>query len=144
MQQCQIEDQTRQADMRKARIAARQARVGIIANATTIPLPAHPPREVWTRWPKLRSSRRHGAESFAVRDEPASVDPVLSGELLKDLRRDLCAQQPVETPVTNAFEPLLSDPSFAPPPTRTSPVILLASCVLAGALGLIALSLILS
>jgi hypothetical protein len=48
------------------RRAHRQARVGIIANPVKVALPPSSPREIWTRWPKLRSARRlealrHGA-----------------------------------------------------------------------------------
>jgi hypothetical protein len=40
------------------RLARRQARVGIVANPVKVALPPCSPREVWTRWPKLRSARR--------------------------------------------------------------------------------------
>jgi hypothetical protein len=40
------------------RLALRQARVGIVANPVKVALPPSSPREVWTRWPKLRSARR--------------------------------------------------------------------------------------
>lgn len=43
---------------RRESLAARQARVGIVANPRQIVLPRPTPREVWTRWPVLRSSKR--------------------------------------------------------------------------------------
>lgn len=46
------------ADDWDRRLARRQARVGIVANPVTVALPPGSPREVWTRWPKLRSARR--------------------------------------------------------------------------------------
>jgi hypothetical protein len=39
-------------------LAARQARVGIVANPLKPPSRVPAPREVWVRWPDLRSARR--------------------------------------------------------------------------------------
>lgn len=68
----------------------RQARVGIIANPAKVAMPVHLPRDVWTRWPDLRSRRRHhGARA----KDPAQGfgDPVLDGVLLGSFARDLRA-----------------------------------------------------
>jgi len=43
---------------RRESLAARQARVGIIANPQMPKLPRPIPREVWTRWPDLRAAKR--------------------------------------------------------------------------------------
>ena len=71
-------------------LSMRQARVGIVANPAVIRLPVHPPRDVWTRWPDMRSRRRYhgarpvdGAQNFG--------DPVLDGVLLGDFARRLRA-----------------------------------------------------
>ncbi|MGY6548114.1 MAG: hypothetical protein ACXIU7_03795 [Roseinatronobacter sp.] len=70
----------------RSRRAERQARVGIIANPVEIDLPIHPPREVWSRWPKLRSARRPGAPGAVP---TTTEDRVLSGELLASFAQDL-------------------------------------------------------
>lgn len=68
----------------------RQARVGITANPAVIQLPVHLPRDVWTRWPDMRSRRRyHGARAKDA--APGFDDPVLDGLLLGDFARDLRA-----------------------------------------------------
>lgn len=43
---------------RRESLAARQARVGIVANPRMPDLHHPAPREVWTRWPELRASKR--------------------------------------------------------------------------------------
>ncbi|MGP9789233.1 hypothetical protein [Roseinatronobacter sp. NSM] len=71
-------------------LSMRQARVGIIANPAKVAMPVHLPRDVWTRWPDLRSRRRHhGARA----KDPAQGfgDPVLDGVLLGSYARDLRA-----------------------------------------------------
>lgn len=143
MQDRQMEDQTGHLDMRKTRLAERQARVGIIANTTTVALPAHPPREIWTRWPRLRSGRRQGARKPAEHIRQLQDDAVMSGDLLRDLRRDLCAQDAADSPGVDRSDHLPAEPSFAPPQLRAQPVIILAVSVLLGALVLIGLSVLL-
>lgn len=61
----------------------RQARVGIIANPKELVLPVHAPREVWTRWPDLRSARRHKAKVALVSQRKKKRDPILSGDALR-------------------------------------------------------------
>lgn len=70
------------ADGGKARrqsesLAARQARVGIVANPHKPPAKAPAPREVWVRWPDLRSARRckdAAQPAPIVEDEMARMD----------------------------------------------------------------------
>ncbi|MDD7971547.1 hypothetical protein [Roseinatronobacter alkalisoli] len=68
----------------------RQARVGIIANPATVRVPVHLPRDVWSRWPDMRSRRRYNArERGGGADQPE--DPVLDGRLLGAFARDMRA-----------------------------------------------------
>ncbi|WFE75742.1 hypothetical protein [Roseinatronobacter sp. S2] len=61
-----------------------------MANPAVIRLPVHLPRDVWTRWPDMRSRRRyHGARAKDA--APGFGDPVLDGLLLGDFARDLRA-----------------------------------------------------
>ncbi|TVP74019.1 MAG: hypothetical protein EA339_01480 [Rhodobacteraceae bacterium] len=73
----------------KRQIAARQARVGIIANPKSVAMPRHAPRDVWTRWPKLRSSRRSVQSATDVAEQPSAPDLILSGEALKTFAKEL-------------------------------------------------------
>lgn len=135
---------TGQTDTRKTRLAARQARVGIIANVTVALLPTQPPREIWTRWPKLRSSRRAGWQKNAGQGQQPQQEATLSSNVLKELRRDLRAQA-VDIPLaTYPNAGLPPDMPLPTPPLRMQPVTALALCVLAGALALIALSFVLN
>ncbi|WP_139257475.1 hypothetical protein [Natronohydrobacter thiooxidans] len=143
MQDHQFDGQTGHMEMRRTRLAERQARVGIIANSTVIPLPDHPPREVWTRWPKLRSGRRAGKWKTVHQSRLPQHDAVLSGDMLQELRRDLCEADARDPPVVDMGDAPSPDPPVAPVQSRAQPVIILAGSVLAGALGLIALSLLL-
>lgn len=78
------------------RLAERQARVGIIANTIDVALPSAPPREVWTRWPKLRSARRRETGRSNARHDPMMDDPVLNGAALDafalEIRQDVKAR----------------------------------------------------
>lgn len=78
------------------RVAERQARVGIIANTVDVVMPSAPPREVWTRWPKLRSARRREKARSTVRHDPLTDDPVLNGAALAafavEVRQDFRAR----------------------------------------------------
>jgi hypothetical protein len=79
------------------RLERRQARVGIVANPVKVALPPGSPREVWTRWPKLRSARRleamghAGQGAYRVR-ELGLDEQCLSG-FLQELR-DPAPRQP--------------------------------------------------
>lgn len=121
---------------RKTRLAERQARVGIIANTSLISLPIQPPREVWTRWPKLRSGRRAGQRPATQSGVP-SQGAMPAGDMLDAFRRDL-RRQADDTPVHNYPSEVTSPET--PPPVRVQPVTILAVSVLAGAMGLIGLS----
>lgn len=87
MKICQHAGNGNAAGMR--RLQQRQARVGIIANTVEMDLPAPPPKDVWLRWPRLRSSRRlkHGAK--LSQDMVPGHDEILSGELLDNFKNDL-------------------------------------------------------
>ncbi|MGY6697472.1 MAG: hypothetical protein ACXIUW_15795 [Roseinatronobacter sp.] len=71
------------------RLAERQARVGIIANTIEVVMPSAPPREVWTRWPKLRSARRREKARSTARHDPLIDDPILNGAALEAFARDI-------------------------------------------------------
>lgn len=58
-------------------LAARQARVGIVANPHKPPAKLPAPREVWVRWPDLRSARRckdTPQPSHSAEDDMARMD----------------------------------------------------------------------
>lgn len=84
----------RQSDRDMAALHARQARVGIIANPAKMRLPSHLPRDIWTRWPDLRSKRRLQKQGKADRPEKRFADPVLDGELLDDLMSEYRERRP--------------------------------------------------
>ncbi|MGY6706348.1 hypothetical protein [Roseinatronobacter sp.] len=88
-------------------LSMRQARVGIVANPATIRLPVHPPRDVWTRWPDMRSRRRHhGARPVDAAQNFG--DPVLDGVLLGDFARALRAGDCGEPDGGGVFGPRLA------------------------------------
>lgn len=126
------------AQQRRLQRARRQARVGIVANPVEITLPVVPPREVWTRWPRLRSARR-GAESRKAAGDEVSADPVLSGELLRSFADDMRKGETGSVSVVEASLPDTVD--FVPVLTRARPVIRLALAVLLGGLALVILAL---
>jgi hypothetical protein len=68
-------------------LAQRQAKVGILANPVPIKLPAHQPRDLLVRWPRLQSRRRLQAQmghvAGFIQDEPETPD-------LSDLRAAWC------------------------------------------------------
>jgi hypothetical protein len=70
----------------KSDIAARQARVGIIANPAEVPLPPILPREMMTRWPDLRSRRRLRKIGQA---QDLQGDRVLSGKALEGFKQEV-------------------------------------------------------
>ncbi len=74
------------AARRRETLSDRQARVGIIANPAKMVLPYHPPRDVWVRWPRLRSARRAGGSGAPP---VSAADPILSGTALQSFARDL-------------------------------------------------------
>ncbi len=81
---------------RRRNLTERQARVGIVANKTEVGLPMHSPREVWVRWPKLRSARRLEEQRSAAQPETVAktpADPILSGLRLNEFRDALRSSQ---------------------------------------------------
>ncbi len=125
---------------RRESLLARQARVGIIANAKELDLPVHAPREIWTRWPDLRSARRRKG---AKQDDPdAGHDPILSGDALRafveELREPEDGQAPPESEsAPEGISALQAEPPEQPPlghklrpPIRTGLGLLLISVVL--------------
>ena len=73
------------------RRAAQQARVGILRNPAEPKLPTLPQRDVWRKWPRLRSTRRQRCETDG-----------------KDTARDQAGQTGARGPVPSApgAEPL--------------------------------------
>ena len=123
---------------RKSQRARRQARVGIVANPVEITLPVFPPREIWTRWPKLRSARRRAGTGTGAGLSPRT-DPVLSGDRLRSFAEEIRAGGPAAPSVIEASQPDAVD--FVPALSRARPVIRLALAVLLSSLVLIILAL---
>lgn len=75
---------------------ARQARVGIVANPVELQVKHLPPRESWTKWPRLRSARR--IESVHQHSAPNILeqDPILSGAKLDEFIRKLRRNEQVD------------------------------------------------
>ncbi len=86
-----LQDQHSLASRRGESLRARQSRVGIIANPVPLDMPRPAPRDVWLRWPRLRSARRAGG----VRKEKPAADPILTGDALSSFARELREEGPV-------------------------------------------------
>ena len=81
------------------RLEARQERLGIIANPVQVNLPVAPPRDVWTRWPKLRSARRRETLREHASERRLAGDPVLNGQKLEAFTSELRSKADrLETP----------------------------------------------
>lgn len=124
--------------LHRARALQRQARVGIIPNPVEIAPPPVMPREVWSRWPKLRSARRPRGEKAQAPTPQAAVDPVLSGDKLRayvdDMRKGrLNARMAVEV-----SQPVAQD--FTPTAVRMRVMVRIALAVFLVGLGLIGLA----
>lgn len=135
---CDVMDKS---ESRKTRLAERQARVGIVANSVEVRLPAHGPREVWVRWPKLRSKRRQGQGVSGQVNLEQSADPVLNGDRLKDFTLEVRQSEALahESPqVEILFAP---DPTLVPPFDRARLAVRLALGVLVAGVVLVGLSL---
>lgn len=120
----------------RARRAERQARVGIIPNPARIDLPVVVPREVWSRWPKLRSTRRLRKTRP---DQAEPTDALLSDDMLRAFAEEMRNGE-----LTNRIAVEVSAPpeqDFLPPLTRARFLIRLALGVFLAALGLIGLAL---
>lgn len=61
---------------RSETLADRQARVGIVANPNRVPLQAPVPRDVWTRWPDLRSAHRRKNRPQSMGVHLSDPDPL--------------------------------------------------------------------
>ncbi|MCC5962968.1 MAG: hypothetical protein JJU09_07560 [Rhodobacteraceae bacterium] len=81
----QLQKQHSHASRRGESLRARQSRVGIIVNPVPLDMPRPSPRDVWLRWPRLRSARRAGG---GRKEEPAA-DPILTGDALRSFAREL-------------------------------------------------------
>jgi len=135
---CDVMDKS---ELRKTRLAERQARVGIVANLVEVRLPTHGPREVWVRWPKLRSARRQGQGVPEPVNLAQSADPVLNGDRLKDFTLEVRqSEAPAQSSAQVAilFAP---DHILVPPFDRARLAVRLAFGVLVAGLVLVGLSL---
>lgn len=130
-----------QAALHHARRTDRQARVGIIPNPVEIARPAVVPREVWVRWPKLRSARRPGK---ATRPDPVpkdTRDPVISGDRLRDFVQDMRNGRLQRTLPVDVSDPL--DQGFMLSLVQARPMLRIALGVFVTALALIGVALLL-
>ena len=126
---------------RKTSLAKRQARVGIVANAVEVTLPSHSPREVWTRWPKLRSARRPGANDRGLGGADRGSDPVLNGDRLKDFAHELRHSEPLIQEMPEVEIRIPPAEALAPPFEGARLAVRLALGVLCAALALVGISL---
>ena len=69
------------------RRAVQQARVGILRNPASPDLPRPAPRDVWRKWPRLRSQRR--LQALRGSEAANDVDEILTGERLRAFSRSL-------------------------------------------------------
>lgn len=134
-------DATPRTAQRRTGLAARQARVGIVANAVDIRFPAHSPREVWVRWPKLRSARRMNRDIVATDAAGPEGDPVLNGARLKDFTDELRKSEMPVQPAADAVIVLEPREVLAPPFERARLATRLALGVTVAGVALVALSL---
>ena len=108
------------------RFLERQSRLGIKPNPVALVLPDPQHREVWTRWPKLRSARRPSRLESGLPSASAESDAVLNGDRLsafsKEMRDAPCADRP--NVLYNAskvdFAPASLCNAFQRPPARRS------------------------
>lgn len=130
---------------RDARVS-RQARVGIIANTNEVALPVHAPREIWVRWPKLRSARRREGQKGPDVPPPLAQDPILSGSALHDFTREIRLpgterSAPPASPDARGFSiEGMDPPEILPPGQSLHPIIRIGLSVLMLALGAIGVS----
>lgn len=90
----------RAAALKEQRLAQKQLRLGIVANHVDVSLPFIPPRDVWTRWPKLQSARRGKRTVALTADQKLAQDCVLNGTMLdaftREMRSNLHAEGPLK------------------------------------------------
>ncbi|NBB97968.1 MAG: hypothetical protein GVY34_07315 [Alphaproteobacteria bacterium] len=89
---------------RRESLAARQARVGIVANPHVVTLPRPVPRDVWTRWPDLRATKRRAQAARAGaqdRRDLAAMDAFVRSVRRSGPRPDP-APDPANGPVPDA------------------------------------------
>lgn len=125
--------------MHLARRSQRQARVGIIANPVEIAKPVVVPREVWSRWPKLRSARRPRREKTEVAMAKDPVDTVLTGDKLRAYADDMRSGRLNARMAVEVSQPLAQD--FTPPALRMRAVVRIALAVFLVGILLIGLAL---
>lgn len=106
---------------RETRVS-RQARVGIIANGKELVLPVHAPREIWTRWPDLRSARRRKGVTLPDSASDKTPDPILSGDALRAFVDELRSAEEDGAAASGSDEPegvlALPEEPRIDPPTR--------------------------
>jgi hypothetical protein len=108
--QVRVQDNTAELAMLKGRrLADKQARLGIIANDADVTLPFLPPRDVWTRWPKLHSARRQKRATHVSCEQKLAQDCVLNGAMLdaftREIRDPACDERSAQVAIldTNAL-----------------------------------------
>ena len=85
---------------REETLAARQARVGIIANPRLAELPRSAPRDVWTRWPELRAAKRRARPA-----ESGAAEATALNSFIQSVRRSAPAPDPTGTEEVSVPEP---------------------------------------
>lgn len=85
---------------REETLAARQARVGIIANPRLAELPRSAPRDVWTRWPEMRAAKRRARAA-----ELGATDTTALNSFIQSVRRSAPAPDPTGTEEVSVPEP---------------------------------------
>lgn len=93
------------------RFLERQARLGITPNPIALVLPEPQHREVWTRWPKLRSARRPSRVESGSPNASAESDAVLNGDRLSAFSKEM-RDAPCASPQTASGH--VSAPDLAP------------------------------
>lgn len=108
---------------RQETLIARQARVGILANTHSAVPQAPAPRDVWTRWPDLRSANRRKTRKGTGSADPSDTDAL--NAFVRSVRQAGPAPDPAEE------EGL--DPSAQPWPGRLALRLVLSGVALATA-----------
>jgi hypothetical protein len=90
---------------RRETLADRQARVGIVANPKRISLNTPVPRDVWTRWPDLRSAHRRKPKLQAAAHVPPVEDPDPLANFAHSVRGASSAQASISPSIGSAALP---------------------------------------
>lgn len=75
------------AKRRGETLTDRQARVGIVANPKRVPINVPVPRDVWTRWPDLRSAHRRKSKAGPHSQTAPSQDMDAFEEFVRSVRK---------------------------------------------------------